>query len=168
MLTLNRIASGLLLAAAAMAAGCDTSGTAPNVAGDAPRSAAGEATDPAVPFVAGYDRGYRLAREQGKPMLVFFTAGWCNFCNQMVAETFADAQVIEWSGRFVCIEVDADAEPDICRQFRVQGYPTIQFLSPRGVPLNRVVGRRPADQLVSQMQAALGATASRTLPTVTR
>ena len=55
----------------------------------------------------------------------------------------------------MCILVDADAEPDVCRQFQVTGYPTIQFLSPRGVPLERIVGKKPGHQLMMAMQAAL-------------
>ncbi len=94
-------------------------------------------------------------------MLVFFAAPDCSFCQQMVREASADEQVVHLSRRFVCILVDADTEPDVCREFRVRAYPTIQFMSPRGVPLNRVTGKTPASQLASQMQAALQATASR-------
>ena len=65
------------------------------------------------------------------------------------------------SEQFVCVLVDADAEPEVCRQFRVKGYPTIQFLSPRGTPLNRVTGKQPTVQLVMEMQAALQAVARR-------
>jgi len=122
----------------------------------------------AISFVQGYDRGYEQAQRQGKPMLVFFSAPWCDYCHRMADEAFADAVVVEWSERFVCVLVDAHAEPEVCGQFRVRAYPTVQFLSPRGVPLNRVVGRRGAEQLVTQMQAALGATARRSTATVLR
>jgi len=43
----------------------------------------------------------------------------------------------------------------------VRGYPTVQFISPRGVPLNRMMGKTPAQQLAVEMQAALEATATR-------
>ena len=101
-------------------------------------------------------------------MLVFFTAQWCNFCHQMEAEAFTDGQVAQLAKQFVCILVDADQEPDVCQEFRVRGYPTIQFLSARGVPLNRLTGKRPAQQLVTQMQAALMATATRDSQTTIR
>ena len=94
-------------------------------------------------------------------MLVFFTVPDCSYCEQMVREASADEQVVQLSRRFVCILVDADTEPEICREFRVRAYPTIQFMSPQGVPLNRVTGKTPAGQFASQMQAALQATASR-------
>ncbi len=106
-------------------------------------------------FVKGFPRGYAEASRQSKPMLLFFTAPWCEYCRQMAAEAFTHPQVVSLSDRFVCVLVDADAEPDVCRQFAVSGYPTIQFLSPRGVALNRLVGKRPARQLMMAMQAAL-------------
>jgi len=88
-------------------------------------------------------------------MLLFFTAEWCQFCHQMADEAFMHPQVVSLADNFVCILIDADAEQDICRQFEVSGYPTIQFLSPRGVPLQRVVGKKPGHQLMMAMQAAL-------------
>lgn len=115
----------------------------------------------AVDFVKGYSVGYQQAQSAGKPMLVFFTARWCDYCHQMRSEAFTDDRVVRVSERFVCILVDADDEPGVCEEFQVRGYPTVQFLSPRGVPLNRLSGKTPGDALVLQMQAALQATASR-------
>jgi thioredoxin-like negative regulator of GroEL len=94
-------------------------------------------------------------------MLVLFTVPGCGYCERMIRDASADEQVVRLSTRFVCVLVDADQEPEICREFRVRGYPTVQFISPRGVPLNRLTGRTPSDQLSVQMQAALRATASR-------
>jgi len=112
-------------------------------------------------FVEGYADGYQQARHAGRPMLVFFTASWCGFCHQMEAEAFNDSQVAAFSRQFICILVDADREPDVCQEFRIRGYPAIQFLTPQGVPLNRLAGKRSAAELMLQMQAALEATANR-------
>lgn len=114
-----------------------------------------------IQFVSGYRRGYEQAKEQHKPMLVFFTAEWCTYCHQMEADAFVQEAVVNLSRQFICVLVDADSEPDVCRDFRIKGYPTIQFLSSRGVPLNRVTGKQPGQQLVMQMQAALQAVARR-------
>ena len=113
-------------------------------------------------FVEGYKTGYEKALRDSRPMLVFFTAEWCHFCHQMADEAFTHDQVVSLSERFVCILVDADSEPEVCKQFRVQGFPTIQFISPRGVPLNRIVGKKPGHQLMMAMQAALQTVARRT------
>ncbi|MEX2119532.1 MAG: thioredoxin family protein [Pirellulales bacterium] len=114
-----------------------------------------------IEFVEGYAQGRDAAREQGRPMLVFFTADWCTYCHQMADEVFTQDQVIRLAGQFVCVLVDADAEPEVCGTFQVKGYPTVQFLSPRGVPLNRVTGKQPGHELVMAMQTALQAVARR-------
>jgi thiol:disulfide interchange protein len=106
-------------------------------------------------FVRGYQQGYDQAMREGKPMLVFFTAEWCHYCHQMADEAFTDQQVVSLAQHFVCVLVDHDAEPEVDRQFRVQNWPTVLFLSSRGVPLNRIVGKKPGHQVVMAMQAAL-------------
>jgi uncharacterized protein YyaL (SSP411 family) len=105
--------------------------------------------------VKGFEAGCEEATKLGKPMLVFFTAEWCHYCHQMADEVFTDSDVVRLADRFVGIMVDADAEPEVCKRFEIQGYPTVQFLSPRGVPLNRLVGKKPSDQLMAAMHAAL-------------
>ncbi len=114
-----------------------------------------------IQFVDGYWQGYEQATREGKPMLLFFTAPWCEYCHQMANEAFVQEQVVSLSQRFVCILIDADREPDVCRQFQVRGYPTIQFLSPWGTPLNRIVGKKPGHLVVVEMHAALQALARR-------
>lgn len=114
-----------------------------------------------IQFVEGFRQGYEQASREGKPMLLFFTARWCEYCHQMADEAFVQEQVVSLSERFVCVLIDADREPEVCRQFQVRGYPTVQFLSPWGTPLNRVVGKKPGHQLVIEMNAALQALARR-------
>ncbi len=115
-------------------------------------------------FVEGYERGYSEARRQNKPLLLFFTAQWCHYCHQMADEALTNDQVVGLSERFVCVLVDADAAPDVCRQFHVARFPTIQFVSPQGTVLNRLEGKRPGHQVTMAMQAALQTVARRTEP----
>lgn len=112
-------------------------------------------------FVEGFSSGSAEAARQSKPMMLFFTAPWCDYCHQMAAEAFTHPQVVGLSERFVCVLVNAQAEPDVCRKFGVAGYPTIVFLSPRGVALNRMVGKQPPTTLMVAMQAALKHVAQR-------
>jgi thioredoxin-like negative regulator of GroEL len=114
-----------------------------------------------IAFIAGYQAGREQVRQQSKPMLVFFTASWCHYCHAMADDAFCQDMVVALSDRFVCVLVDADAEPEVCRQFRVRSFPTVQFLSAQGVPLNRVTGKQPAEQLSIEMQAALQAVVRR-------
>ncbi|HEX7378851.1 MAG TPA: thioredoxin family protein [Pirellulales bacterium] len=107
------------------------------------------------------ERGSQRARTQQKPLLIFFTAEWCKFCHQMAQETFTQEAVIRLSQSFVCVVVDADSQPRVCREFDVHGFPTVQFMSPGGVRLNRVTGKQSARQFLAQMNAALSTLARR-------
>jgi thiol:disulfide interchange protein len=146
--------------------GCD-SGAAPPAAnsnGSAPSAPGPAPTAPhvargSISFVDGYQRGCEVARRERKPMLLFFTASWCQYCHQMANEAFNQTQVTNLSQRFVCVLIDADAEKQVCQNFQVRGYPTVQFLSPDGAPLHRVVGKRPGTQFLVDMQTALQAVA---------
>jgi thioredoxin-related protein len=141
--------------------GCEVGIEQPPRAASAPsrsdeRTASGARLDGGhLQFVEGFARGRKLAASQSKPMLLFFTAHGCTYCRQMAAEAFTHPQVVSLSGQFVCVLIDADAEAEVCRRYQVTGFPTIQFLSPRGVPLNRVVGKQPGHQVMMAMQAAL-------------
>ncbi len=125
-------------------------------------AASGHVAKGNLQFVSGYRQGYSESVRQSKPMMLFFTASWCGYCRQMAEEAFTHPQVVSLSHQFVCVLIDADAEPEVCRQFQVTGYPTIQFLSPRGVPLERVVGKKPGHQVMMAMQSALQHVARRT------
>jgi thiol:disulfide interchange protein len=143
-------------------AGCSDTGTPTSQPASTAQSAQPRIERGRLRFVPGFEQGLQQARREGKPVLLFFTAPWCGFCHQMAQEAFTHDQVVRLSEQFVCVLVDADQQPEVCREFRVRGYPTIQFLSPRGVPLNRVTGKKPGHQLVMEMQSALQAVARRT------
>src|SRR5690606_5318434 len=115
-----------------------------------------------IRFVRGFDAGMKYAASVQMPVLLFFTAEWCHFCHQMADDAFTNPQVVGLSERFVCVLIDADAEPEVCKRFRVQGFPTVQFLTPAGAQLNRLVGKKPSHQVMMAMQAALQNLARRT------
>lgn len=153
----------LVVLIAGIAVGCSGSDAPPTPPpATAAKSAAPQVERGRLKFVSGFEQGLQQAQREGKPVLLFFTAPWCGFCHQMAHEAFTHDQVVALSERFVCVLIDADQQPAVCREFHVRGYPTIQFLSPRGVPLNRVTGKKPGHQLVMEMQAALQAVARRT------
>ncbi|MGI9457826.1 MAG: thioredoxin family protein, partial [Aeoliella sp.] len=105
-------------------------------------------------FVRDPAAGYKAAAEHGLPCLLFFTAEWCTYCHQMEATAFADGTVRSLAEGFVCILVDADREPNLCRHYGVSGFPTIQFIAADGRILHRLVGRQSAASLATGMRAA--------------
>ncbi len=108
-----------------------------------------------IRFVADSVQGRQFAKQQGLPCLLFFTADWCTYCHQMEATAFVDPTITKLAKNFVCILVDADRESNVCQQFGIQGYPTVQFLAADGHSLHRLVGRQTTPKLAAGMQAAL-------------
>jgi hypothetical protein len=106
-------------------------------------------------FVDGYHAGVNVAAVQGKPILLYFTTTPCYWCQKLVADAFHDETVVSLSNRFVCVIVEAEREPEVVQHFGVRAYPTIQFVSTRGQPLNQMIGKQPNQVLVRQMHAAL-------------
>ena len=105
-------------------------------------------------FVRDPAIGRQAAAKHGLPCLLFFTAEWCTYCHQMEAAAFTDDAVGALADGFVCILIDADREPALCRHYGVSGFPTIQFIAPDGRMLHRLVGRQTAAKLATAMQAA--------------
>jgi thiol:disulfide interchange protein len=108
-----------------------------------------------IQFVRGWELGRRVAAERGQPCLVFFTAHWCTYCRRMEETTFNDAAVAQAASPFVCVVVDADAEPEVCRRLQVSGYPTVELISPAGTSLGRMTGWQSAPGFVHSLEAAL-------------
>lgn len=108
-----------------------------------------------LPFIRGFSNGWNVAVKKQLPCLLFFTADWCTYCQQMEQTTFEDQAVANLAENFVCVLIDADHEKDVCQRFRVSGYPTIEFVSPSRGSIHRVVGRQSPSQLIHAMRVAL-------------
>ena len=71
------------------------------------------------------------------PVLVEFTAEWCQPCKQIAPEVAAFAKEME--GKAVVRKVDIDRSPMLARELRVQSVPTFMVFA-QGRPVDAVVG----------------------------
>lgn len=147
------VATSLLV----LAAGCDIAGDGAPLVVDSPDVVQGDVSV-GLQFVSGYASALAEARREGRPLLVFFSAPWCHYCQQMSNEAFTDPEVVKLSRHFTCVVVDADVDAELCARLRVRALPTVQFISPSGVPLNRLTGKKSAPDVIAQMRAVLEAT----------
>lgn len=87
------------------------------------------------------DRALALARVQGKPVLVDFSAIWCPTCRVLHAEVFTNAAVKEsiQSG-FVLSRVDYESPGagTFMQRYGVKGFPSLLVLSADGGLLRHV------------------------------
>ncbi len=87
------------------------------------------------------DRALALAKSQGKPVLVDFSAIWCPTCRVLHAEVFTNTAVKEAiTGGYVLSRVDYESPeaPAFMQRYAVQGFPTLLVLSADGQLVRRV------------------------------
>ncbi len=111
-------------------------------------------TDPTVFTSATFESAAASAEEQGRLLLVDFTAAWCAPCKNMDRTTWRDPKVIEWVQQHaIAVQVDVDEEQAIAKRFEVSAMPTLVLLRGEAV-LDRVTGARPAPALLEWLEAA--------------
>ena len=106
---------------------------------------------------ADIDRAFALAKEQRKPVLLYWGATWCPPCNQLKA-TFFNTQDFAIQARdFVAVHVDGDrpGAQKLGARFKVRGYPTVLLMNPDGAEITRLPGEADAEQVMAVLRAGL-------------
>ena len=70
-----------------------------------------------------YREAVQLAGKEGKPVLAFFTASWCTWCQKMKQDTLVDPTVVGLMKNYVYVAVDVDKEKDVARKYGVTSIP---------------------------------------------
>lgn len=83
-----------------------------------------------------------------KPVLVDFTAVWCQPCRMI--EPIVKQLAKDWDGKVKVVKLDADENPNIMMQYGVMGIPTL-ILFKGGEVRERVTGYQPKDKLVTKI-----------------
>lgn len=83
-----------------------------------------------------------------KPVLVDFTAVWCQPCRMI--DPIVKQLAKDWDGKVKVVKLDADENPNIMMQYGVMGIPTLMLFK-SGEVRERVTGYQPKDKLVTKI-----------------
>ena len=114
-----------------------------------------------IPWLPWSGGVFAQARAASKPVVLFISATWCRWCDDMERTTWAEPSVQKLvKDRFVAVRVDADRRPDIFERYTLGGIPTTAFLNGDG----NVVGggtHVPASRMAGVLEQVAAAFASR-------
>lgn len=108
---------------------------------------------PGYPFVS-YDQGLRLAREQGKPIFLYFGRYGCGWCEKTNKESFSSPEIRKaYTEHYVLVYVDAESgrrlqlptgeritEAELGARFQALATPLFVFLGPDGKEIVKIPG----------------------------
>jgi thiol:disulfide interchange protein len=110
-----------------------------------------------IEWLTSMDAAMETAARQNRPMMIDFYTDWCTWCKRLDADTYADKQVIAAGAGFVAVKLNADVERALAEKYKVTGFPTVLFTDAAGNEIRRVLGYRPPQSFLAEMNGALEA-----------
>lgn len=89
---------------------------------------------------------FDVAKQENKPIAVYFWAIWCQYCAKFQSDTLGNPQVKKiLEDDYVLVAMDLDIDRDVARKYGVNYPPYVLFLDGNDNVLNRVAGAAGAD-----------------------
>lgn len=82
-----------------------------------------------------------MAVDRGDPLLVYFWAPWCHWCDKYHENVFSDQRVKSSMEDHVRVAVNVDENSDLVSRYSVRGPPTLVWVKPEtGGEIHRIGG----------------------------
>jgi len=106
----------------------------------------------------GYDDARALAHKEGKLLMIDFFTTWCGPCKKLDAVTWPDPRVQRWLlENVVAIKIDADRDGRTKTLYQVDLYPSLVFMTPDGLELDRLKGFLAPEQFLGSARMLVAA-----------
>ena len=110
-----------------------------------------------IAWIESHDSGIARAREKNRPVMIDFTADWCQACKELDRMTYVDEAVQKEAKRFVNLKIDAtdmtEEMDTLFELYSIHGLPTVVFIDSTGATLEdpRVTGFVPPERFLTLM-----------------
>ncbi len=102
---------------------------------------------------AGLEEGFQIAKQEDKPIMMYFWAIWCQYCARFQTNTLGNPEVKKiLEEDYVLVSMDLDEDKEVTRQYGVSYPPYLIFMDKEGKILERVPGAVEADYLLPIVQ----------------
>ena len=108
------------------------------------------------------DSALVLSRQEGKPIMIDFTAEWCPPCRKMEDSTFSRSDVIRKSEDFIPVRIDVDKQRDVAikydgnaQKYGGVGIPNILFMTGDEERIKHIIGYHDQEALLEVMDSVL-------------
>lgn len=93
--------------------------------------------------------GLDIAQKENKPVLVYFWAIWCQFCEKFETETLSQPEITKiLTQDYVLVAIDLDEDRETPKQFRVAYPPYELFLDKNGNIIIAIPGFVPSENFL--------------------
>jgi thioredoxin-related protein len=109
-------------------------------------------------FEGSVDEAFDAARDQQKPVFLYWGEEWCPFCNRLETTVFTRDEFIALSHDFIALYLGTDIEEKIQYgdRFGIRGFPTVIVFDSDGNTLTRIAGGTDIEQYARVLETTLG------------
>jgi thiol:disulfide interchange protein len=103
-------------------------------------------------FEGSYPDAQAEALRSQKPLFVFCYASWNTNSNRMLKQVFTQKEVGDFfNGNYVCLKMDMEKDEgsQLARRWRIRAYPTYLFFHSVGDKVDRAMGEKDANSLLT-------------------
>ncbi len=102
-----------------------------------------------ITFQRSLDKGFEIAAQENKPIMMYFWAIWCQYCAKFQTDTLGNPQVKKiLEEDYVLVAMDLDVDRDVSSKYGVNYPPYLIFMDKSGNVLQRVPGAVDANYLL--------------------